>query len=210
MNWTDGEFEIDFGASSDRTTTTRSTTGLLMEAMRLMDEASSDSVEKLIAAMRVAVVTVSDSAARGDAAGRLGTGASRALPRTGLAGRLLRSSLRRSRCAREAPRRAGRCPDSADLMLTTGGTGIGPRDTTPEATAAVCQKTRAGLGELMREKGQPEESARRAFARGGRRACKNALIVNLPGSPRGAVESLDAVAELLPHAVEVLRGASHG
>ena len=94
-------------------------------------------------------------------------------------------------------------------MLTTGGTGIGPRDATPEATAAVCQKLLPGLGELMREKGS-QKNPRAVLSRAVAGVCKNALIVNLPGSPRGAVESLDAVAELLPHAVEVLRGASHG
>jgi molybdenum cofactor synthesis domain-containing protein len=99
--------------------------------------------------------------------------------------------------------------DSVDVVLTTGGTGIGPRDTTPEATAAVCQKLLPGLGELMREKGS-QKNPRAVLSRAVAGVCKNALIVNLPGSPRGAVESLDAVAELLPHAVEVLRGASHG
>jgi molybdopterin adenylyltransferase len=94
------------------------------------------------------------------------------------------------------------------LILTTGGTGIGPRDTTPEATAAVCYKVLPGLGELMREKGR-EKNPRAALSRALAGVRKSALIVNLPGSPRGAVESLDAVAELLPHAIEVLWGASH-
>ena len=95
-----------------------------------------------------------------------------------------------------------------DLILTTGGTGIGPRDVTPEATAAVCQRILPGFGEQMREAGRrlnPRASLSRATA--GVRA--RTLIVNLPGSPKGAVESLDAVAELLPHAVEVLHGARH-
>jgi molybdopterin adenylyltransferase len=98
--------------------------------------------------------------------------------------------------------------DSADLVLTTGGTGIGPRDSTPEATARACHKLLPGIPEVMREVSRgknPRAALSRAVA--GVRA--RALIVNLPGSPRGAVESLDAVAELLPHAVEVLRGARH-
>jgi molybdenum cofactor synthesis domain-containing protein len=96
----------------------------------------------------------------------------------------------------------------ADVILTTGGTGLGPRDVTPEATAAAATRIVPGLGERMREAGG------RGFARAylsraiaGVRA--STLIVNLPGSPKGAVESLDAVADLLPHAVEVLRGARH-
>jgi molybdopterin adenylyltransferase len=95
-----------------------------------------------------------------------------------------------------------------DLILTTGGTGLSPRDVTPEATAEICEKIVPGLAELMRERGRqatPRAALSRAVAgtRGG------TLIVNLPGSPKGAVESLDAIAELLPHAAEVMRGARH-
>jgi molybdopterin adenylyltransferase len=98
--------------------------------------------------------------------------------------------------------------DAADLVLTTGGTGIGPRDSTPEATARACQKLLPGIPELMREVGR-RKNPRAALSRAVAGVCGRALIVNLPGSPRGAVESLDAVAELLPHAIEVLRGARH-
>ncbi len=95
-----------------------------------------------------------------------------------------------------------------DLILTTGGTGLGPRDVTPEATASVANRLVPGLGERMRQVGvakNPNAALSRAVAaiRG------TTLIVNLPGSPRGAVESLDAIAELLPHAVSVLHGARH-
>jgi molybdopterin adenylyltransferase len=95
-----------------------------------------------------------------------------------------------------------------DLILTTGGTGVGPRDITPEATVAVCEKVIPGLGELMREKGR-QATPRSALSRAIAGVRGRAVIVNLPGSPKGAVESLDAVADLLPHAVEVLRGARH-
>jgi molybdopterin adenylyltransferase len=98
--------------------------------------------------------------------------------------------------------------DSADLILTTGGTGIGPRDSTPEATARACHKLLPGIPELMREVGRGK-NPRAALSRAVAGVRGRALIVNLPGSPRGAVESLDAVAELLPHAIEVLRGARH-
>ena len=95
-----------------------------------------------------------------------------------------------------------------DLILTTGGTGLGPRDITPEATFAVCGKLIPGMGELMRERGRGT-NPRAALSRGLAGVRGQTVIVNLPGSPRGAVESLDAIAALLPHAVEVVRGARH-
>lgn len=95
-----------------------------------------------------------------------------------------------------------------DAVLTTGGTGVGPRDVTPEATAAVVTRQVPGLAELMRQTGvQKTRNAALSRAIAGVRG--TCLIVNLPGSPRGALESFDAIAELLPHAVSVLRGARH-
>ncbi len=96
----------------------------------------------------------------------------------------------------------------ADVVVTTGGTGVGPRDSTPEATIAACEKLVPGLAELMRQKGQ-QTAPRAMLSRAAAGIRGRTLIVNLPGSPKGAVESLDAVAELIPHAVEVLHGARH-
>ena len=95
-----------------------------------------------------------------------------------------------------------------DLVLTTGGTGLGPRDVTPEATATIVTRQIPGFAELMRQTGL-QRTRRAALSRaicGIRGEC---LIINLPGSPRGAVESFDAIAELLPHAIEVVHGARH-
>jgi len=91
------------------------------------------------------------------------------------------------------------------VIFTTGGTGVAPRDVTPEATRAVINREIPGLGELMRAAGQrstPFATLSRALA--GTRG--RVLIVNLPGSPKGAVESLDAIVGLVPHVLELLRG----
>jgi molybdopterin adenylyltransferase len=95
-----------------------------------------------------------------------------------------------------------------DLVLTTGGTGVGLRDVTPDVTAEICHKMLPGVGEHMRATGlRLTKRAILSRATAGVRAA--ALIVNLPGSPAGAVESFDSVAALLHHASEVLKGARH-
>ncbi|MCZ2121590.1 MAG: MogA/MoaB family molybdenum cofactor biosynthesis protein [Anaerolineales bacterium] len=91
-----------------------------------------------------------------------------------------------------------------DVILTTGGTGFAPRDVTPEATRSVIQKEAPGLAEIMRAeslKKTPHAALSRAIA--GIRG--KTLIVNLPGSPVGAVENLQAILKVLPHAVQLLR-----
>ena len=92
-----------------------------------------------------------------------------------------------------------------DVILTTGGTGVALRDVTPEATAAVSDRKIDGFGELMRLKGM-EKTKFAYLSRGGAFTRGEVLIVNLPGSPKGAVESLEAVAGLIPHVVDLLHG----
>ncbi len=94
---------------------------------------------------------------------------------------------------------------SARLVVTTGGTGIAPRDVTPEATAAVCERQVDGIAEQMRLQG----AKKTRFAALSRAVCGirgTSLILNLPGSPAGAVVSLGAVIDLLPHALQLIAG----
>jgi molybdenum cofactor synthesis domain-containing protein len=95
--------------------------------------------------------------------------------------------------------------DQLDLIMTTGGTGLGPRDVTPEATAEVIERPVPGLGEAMRAAGL-RHTPMAALSRGVCGVRGRCLIVNLPGSPKGVRENLTAVIDMLPHAVELLRG----
>ena len=157
--------------------------------------------------MRVAVLTISDSVAKGereDLSGPAVVAFCRGL------GWEVTSSLRLSDDAPSIREGLRELADSGrvDLVLTTGGTGIGPRDNTPEATQAVADRVIPGIAAEMRRKGL-EKTPTAILSRAVAGARAKTLIVNLPGSPKGAVESLEAVAHLLPHAVHVLHGAGH-
>ncbi len=96
----------------------------------------------------------------------------------------------------------------ADLILTTGGTGLSPRDNTPEATQAVIERNVPGISEAMRIKSL-SITPRAMLSRGISGIRGKTLIVNLPGSPKGAVENLDAILPALPHAIGILNGAEN-
>ena len=92
-----------------------------------------------------------------------------------------------------------------DLILTTGGTGLTPRDVTPEATREVIERPAPGFSEAMRQEGL-KKTPLSMLSRGISGVRARTLIINLPGSPRGVRESLEVILPALPHAVETLRG----
>ena len=166
-----------------------------------------DISQKIESSMRVAILTISDSVSRGthkDASGPDLRARCERLSWDVVSTEILPDDpwTIRDRLMSLAD------TNTADLILTTGGTGIGPRDSTPEATMEACHKLLPGISELMREEGR-KKTPRAALSRAVAGVRGRTLIVNLPGSPRGAVESFDAIADLLPHAIQVLGGARH-
>ncbi|HKQ87320.1 MAG TPA: MogA/MoaB family molybdenum cofactor biosynthesis protein [Candidatus Acidoferrales bacterium] len=158
--------------------------------------------------MRVAILTISDSVSRGTSEDRSGPALVERCKALGWEvvsqqvsaddGQWIEGFLKTVADSR-----------AADLILTTGGTGLGPRDVTPEATMAVADRLIPGFAEQMRAEGM-KKTPRAIMSRAVAGIRGTSIIINLPGSPKGAVESLDAVACLLPHAIEVLHGHHHG
>lgn len=99
------------------------------------------------------------------------------------------------------------CHQEYDLILTAGGTGLGPRDVTPEATRRLINREVPGLVEAMRSV-TAQQNRYAWLSRAVAGICGKTLIINLPGSERGALECLQVILPLLPHALEILRGGS--
>lgn len=157
--------------------------------------------------MRVSVLTISDSVAAGKNHDRSGPAVIARCRELGWT--IVASGIRADdRGAIETFLKETADSNSADAILTTGGTGLGPRDVTPEATEAVIERTIPGFPEQMRAAGF-EKTRRAILSRATAGIRGTTIILNLPGSPKGAVESLDAIADLLPHAVEILHGSRH-
>src|SRR5712692_9097566 len=170
----------------------------MMEAQRKKRKMSSSTPEALTAA----VLTVSDSSARGERADLSGPAVAEILKRKNFA--VVATEI----VADDQPtiqKAILRLAAGARLVATTGGTGIAERDVTPEATRAVCDRLLEGVAERMRFRGA-KKTPFAALSRGLCGVRGKSVILNLPGSPRGAVESLDAVIDLLPHALELLSG----
>ena len=154
--------------------------------------------------MTAAVLTISDSAAGGQRADLSGPAVKAALEHDKFRVIAIRVIADEQASIQEAILEMA---SRAQLVVTTGGTGITERDVTPEATRAVCSRLVEGVAERMRAVGA-ESTPLAALSRAVCGICGNALVLNLPGSPQAATESLAAVLNLLPHALDLLAGTT--
>ncbi|MGH9513444.1 MAG: MogA/MoaB family molybdenum cofactor biosynthesis protein [Terriglobales bacterium] len=152
--------------------------------------------------LTAAVLTVSDSCARGERVDQSGPAVSGLLKERGFD--VVVTEVCPDEQA-EIQKAILRLAGNAALVVTTGGTGVALRDVTPEATRAACGRLIEGIPERMRFEGG-RKTPLAALSRGLCGVCGRALVLNLPGSPKGAIESLESVIDLLPHVLELIAG----
>lgn len=154
--------------------------------------------------MRVAILTISDAASCGQRDDTSGAAAAEWATALGY-DVAARAVVRDDTVAIVRQLLAWCDDDTADLVLTTGGTGLSPRDVTPEATRAVIEREAPGIAERLRI-ATGADTARAALGRGIAGVRARTLIVNLPGSPRAVRECLDVLSPIATHAINILRG----
>ena len=152
--------------------------------------------------LTAAVLTVSDSSARGERSDLSGPAVAEALGKHGFA--VVTTEII-SDDQVPIQQAIARLAGKARLVVTTGGTGIAKRDVTPEATRAICERLLEGVAEKMRFEGA-KKTPFAALSRGVCGVRGESVILNVPGSPAGAVDSLKAFINLMPHALQLLRG----
>ena len=183
--------------------------GLFARVTRSGTAAPGDDAEVLETVSRqvcqAVVLTISDRCSRGEAVDTAGPAAARLLAEQ-LGARIYAAEiLPDDRTAIENRLRHYCEGHSIDLVLTVGGTGFAPRDVTPEATRAVVERPTPGLDEAMRAASMAK-TPHAMLSRGASGICERTLIINLPGSERGAAENLAAILPALPHGIDKLRG----
>lgn len=154
-----------------------------------------------VAARIAVVITVSDGVSSGAREDKSGEALQALLSQAGF-------EVRRAVVPDELPEIVAAIRQSAaeaNLIITTGGTGFGPRDVTPEATDQVLEREAPGLTHMMLNRGL-ESTAMAGLSRARAGAIGDTLVINVPGSTRGAVEGLEAVLEVIPHALDLLSG----
>ncbi len=157
--------------------------------------------------LTIAILTVSDRVSRGEMVDEGGPAVEKALEILDCQ-IMARAVVPDERGAITESIRRWADDDSVDIVFSTGGTGLGPRDVTPEATMDACNPIVPGIAEAMRAAGLRQTSGA-MLSRAVAAVRGQTLVINLPGSPRGAAEGIEVVLPVLPHAIATLRGGRH-